>query len=73
MKDKKTKQIEVTPKAPDSIRQGVQSTLNSYRLMGDIASLYLHDLSQTLIGFTSLMAPKSRSIDITPPPEKDTI
>ncbi len=52
--ENKTRKIEAEVKAPDSIRRGVQSTLNTYRMIGDVASLYLHDLSQTLIGFTDL-------------------
>jgi hypothetical protein len=57
MKDEKRIQIEPDVKAPDSIRKGVQSTLSAYRMMGDVASLYLNDLSQTLIGFTELVSP----------------
>ena len=57
MKDEKKIQIEPEVKAPDSIRKGVQSTLSAYRMMGDVASLYLDDLSQTIIGFTELVSP----------------
>ncbi len=58
----KIRQIEQTVKAPDSIRIGVQSTLNTYRLIGDIAGLYIDGMAQTLIGFTELVGPTSNQV-----------
>ena len=52
-----TRQLEPQVKAPDSIRKGVESTLNTYRLIGDVATLYIDSLSQTLIGFTNMFNP----------------
>lgn len=77
MKDKKIRQIEPIVKAPDSIRQGVQTTLSTYRVMGDIASLYLSDLSHTLLGFTDLVNPNKTPLTLEDnkenpiPPKKD--
>lgn len=72
MKDKKIRQIEPVVKAPDSIRKGVQSTLSTYRMMGDIASLYLSDMSQTLLGFTDLINPNKSSVTSKDDPTNPT-
>jgi len=54
---KKTRKIEDAVKAPDTIRKGVQNTLDTYRLVGDVAGLYIDGMAQTLLGFTDLIKP----------------
>lgn len=50
-------QLEEEFKMPPYIKRNVRQTLDQYRLIGDVAGLYVDGLLQTLIDFTNFIDP----------------
>ncbi|MCP4443654.1 MAG: hypothetical protein GY810_32520 [Aureispira sp.] len=64
--DKKI-QLEQKFKAPKHLKKNIQNTLDDYRLVGEVAGLYVDGILQTLIDFTNLIDPEFTENQIKSP------
>ena len=57
MEENKQIRIEPEAKAPDRIRKKVQGTLDTYRMAGEVANLYISQFMQAFITLTDMAKP----------------